>query len=732
MRETTQPGSAPHPPRLRLWDSAPAADWQSQAYPIGNGMLGAMIFGGAPEERIQVNVDSLWTGDEQDVGAYQNLGEITIALSHGDVSGYRRQLDLETALHTVQYTADGVAYSREAFASNPHGVLAFRFEAGCAGGFTGDIAFADAHGAANAVTNTSIISAGTLENGLQYETQILLMASGGVVTVQGDRLHLDRVDSFTLLVGSGTSYVQDRRFGWRGRNPHGRVSGQLAAAEKLTFDELRAAHVEDYRRLFGRVALDLGLSPSEVADLTIEARLARYGKGLFDPELEALSFQYGRYLLISSSRPGGLPANLQGIWNDSNDPPWRCDYHSDINVQMNYWPSELTNLSECGQPFIDYVNSLREVRAEATRAHFGETVRGWTICCENNACGGSGWLWNVPGSSWYCQQLWQRYAFTQDRAYLRDAGYPIMKEVCQFWQDHLITDPDGFLVTPDGWSPEQGPVEPAVTYDQVVVWDLFTNTILAAKALGVDDDFRSDLEDMRGQLKLPGIGKYGQLMEWAEDREDPEIHHRHVSHLYGLYPGSQISPITTPETAKAAEIALKRRGDESTGWAIAWRQNLWARLRDGDHAYRLFRNYLTLTTDTSIRYDAGGGVYKNLLCACPPFQIDGNFGSTAGVAEMLLQSHETYADPSAPEGIRPIIDLLPAIPASWPDGEACGLCARGAFTVDIVWSQGRLADVTVRSTGGSECRLRYDGQVVALTLMPGEHRTIRLGDFTQA
>jgi len=724
--------AASRPGEMILTYSQPATEWQSQALPIGNGFSGAMIFGGPQHEHIQINADTLWTGDETHVGTSQNLGDITIDLTHGAASQYRRQLDLSSATHTVTYTADGVAYRRDGFASNPGRVIVFRFTAGRSGAYSGDIHFADGHNAANTLADNTITSAGALNNGMLYETQIRIVPKGGSVTVSGDHYHLERVDSFLLVIGDGTNFAGDRKAGWRGPNPHDAVSREVAAAVKLSYSDLKKAQERDYRPLFNRVEMHLGKSVAETAAMPTDQRLAAYSKGTADPELEAMSFNFGRYLLLSCSRPGGLPANLQGLWVNTNSPPWSGDFHSDINVEMNYWPSEVTNLSQCSLPYIDFINSIREVRAEDTRAQYGAKIRGWTIHCQNNPFGASDWLWNPPGSGWYCQQLWQHYAFTQDKAYLRSTGYPIMKEVCQFWQDHLVTNAQGKLVTPDGWSPEHGDNEPGVSYDQEIVWDLFTNTIDASKELGIDDDFRAELSAMRDKLLVPGIGKWGQLKEWAEDKDDPSDTHRHVSHLYAIYPGSQITPARTPELAKAAAVSLAHRGDETTGWAITWRMSLWARLRDAEHAHKLLHDYLHLTTDTSIKYDNGGGVYQNMLCACPPFQIDGNFGSTAGIAEMLLQSHETYSDPASPAADRYVLDLLPALPSAWADGSVHGLCSRGAFTVDLTWKDGRLASAAVTSTGGTDCRVQYGGKWLNLHMKPGQKRTVGADVFSSA
>jgi len=359
----------------------------------------------------------------------------------------------------------------------------------------------------------------------------------------------------------------------------GMVGIDFAATERKT-KKLLAAHVKEHQRLFRRVSLRLG---SGAPDLPTDERLVRYRDGAADGELEALFFQYGRYLLISSSRPGSLPANLQGLWNNSNNPPWRSDYHSNINIQMNYWLAEPTNLAECAIPFFDYVDSLRGVRGEATRQHY-PNVRGWTVQTENNIFGAGSFKWNPPGSAWYAQHYWEHFAFTGDRDFLRKTAYPVLKEVTQFWEDHLVERADGALVTPDGWSPEHGPEEPGVTYDQEIVWDLFTNYLEASAVLGVDAEYRQKVGQLREKLLKPKIGAWGRLQEWPEDRDDIRDEHRHVSHLFALHPGRQISPVATPELANAAKVSLSARGDQSTGWAMAWRISFWARLLAGDHA----------------------------------------------------------------------------------------------------------------------------------------------------
>lgn len=732
-----------------LWYQQPSADWNA-ALPIGNGRLGAMVFGGMSEERLQLNENTLWSGGPYDPSnpearaalpearklifagqfkeaeklieskmmgrpsgqmSYQTMGDLKLAFpGHEGASDYRRELDLDTAIAGVSYTVGGVRFSREAFASPVDQVIVVRLTADKPGRIhfiatmaTPQQAAVTTEGGDTLVMNGRNSAKGGIEGALKFQTRVRVLAQGGTTTSGADSLTVVDADSVTLLIAAATSF---RNFKDVSGDPVVLAKNAIDQADRKAFDKLRSDHVAQHQRLFRRVTLDVGTS--DAAKLPTNERIAKLADGT-DIQLAALYFQYGRYLLISSSRPGFMPANLQGLWNDSMTPPWDSKFTININTEMNYWPAEVGNLAECHEPLLDKIQQVSQPGRRTAEVNYG--ARGWvchhnfdlwlaTAPIDNARCG----FWPV-GGAWLCKHLWDHYEYQPDKTYLAKV-YPVMKGAAEFFRDTLVEDPrDKLLVTCPSTSPERpNPTGTGLcagsTMDMGILRDLFDNCIKASGILGIDADFRARLQDARKRLAPLRIGKHGQIEEWRDDWDINE-HDNHVSHLYNLFPSSQITPTATPQLADAARVSLGMRGDGDSSWGKAWRVNLYARLGDGNHAHQILASLLKDRSAPNL-FSLNGGL----------FQIDGNLGAVSGIAEMLLQSHDGT------------IHLLPALPPAWPTGSVKGLRARGGFEVDLAWTDAKLTAATIRSMTGTKCTLRYGARTIDISLQPGSAKSI--------
>ncbi|MCK4998299.1 MAG: glycoside hydrolase family 95 protein [Anaerohalosphaera sp.] len=766
---------------MDIWYRQPAEEWMMEALPIGNGRIGAMFFGGVARERIQFNEDTLWSGAncqedelpalkeaipqmrkllaEGDIpgantvqsnagvfprarfGAYQSFGDfyIEFAGQEGEVSNYCRSLDISRAVGNVTYQVGEVKYKREYFASRPDQVMVIRITADQPGQITARISKTTPHskGQISVENSRDILLKGKMpDSGMQYASRLRVLIEGGNLKVDGNDIRVEKADAVVLLLAAKTNYVMNWPDYLGKDDPEIVTLRQVEAASEEKYDQLLKRHLEDYQALFGRVSLELPTSIDRAA-LPTDQRLIAYTlnhsekkKNGGDPGLEAILFNFGRYLMIASSRTGTMPANLQGLWNASTKPAWDCDYHTDINIEMNYWLTGSTALPECFEPFSRYVDHLRKPGRETAKDYFG--AEGFYVSIYSNPWGYAGprWLW--PGAAgWLSQNLYDHFLFTGDREYLRDLAYPFMKEACAFYSDLLVEYKDGTLAVAPSLSPEinfrytDGKFYrhcAGSAIDQQIVYGLFEDTIEAAGIMEVDAELVDKLKVHLKHLSQPvKIRSNGEIQEWIEDWPPQDPQHRHLSHLYALYPGRMIHPDTTAAWVEAAEKTLDTRGKKgSTGWGAAWQIACWARLHKPEIAHDAFTQLIKRCRDSNISYSGGGGTYDNLLTCHSPFQIDSNFGFTAAVSEMLLQSHMG----NWKNGYE--IHLLPALPKAWLDGKVTGLRARGGFIIDLEWQDGKLTKAKVCSQLGRPCRIRYHKNIVDLSSRREHSYTLKM------
>ena len=758
---------------LKIWFDKPASDWESESVPVGNGSLGANIMGTVETEHITFNEKTLWRGgpntskgasyywevnkesahvlddirqafeegdDEKAAlltrknfngtasyepymedpfrfGNFTTMGgfQIETGIQESGITGYRRELSLDRALGTVSFEKDSVSYERNCFISYPHNVMVIRFTADKPGMQNLTFSYVpnpDSEGTMTEDGDNGLAYIARLNsNSMEYVLRIRAFCKGGKISNQSERLEIEGADEVVFIVTADTDYMVnfDPDFGdpkaYVGVDPAQTTSAWIEEASALGYDGLYEAHYNDYSSLFDLVSLKLNDGDMN-EDIPTPQRLKNYREGQPDSYLEELYYQFGRYLLIASSRPGSLPANLQGIWHNGVDGPWHVDYHNNINIQMNYWPAGQTNLAECTMPLIDFIRTLVKPGERTAKAYFG--ARGWTASISGNIFGFTSpldsedmsWNFNPMAGPWLATHIWEYYEYTQDKTFLKKTGYDLIRSSADFAADYLWKRPDGTYTAAPSTSPEHGPIDQGATFVHAVIREIIIDAIKASEVLRVDKRKRREWEEVLENLAPYRIGRYGQLMEWSRDIDDPKDDHRHVNHLFGLHPGHTISPIVTPELAEASKVVLEHRGDGATGWSMGWKLNQWARLHDGNHAYKLYGNLLK------------NGTLDNLWDTHPPFQIDGNFGGTAGVTEMLMQSHMGF------------IHLLPALPDAWKDGEVKGLCARGGYEVSICWSNGQLKEASIESKAGGTCVIKYKDSCIRIKTAKG--RTYRL------
>ena len=765
-------------PSLALWYDKPATAW-TEALPLGNGRLGAMVYGKTDSEIIQFNEETLWTGQPHDYAnegvhqyleelrrllwegkqdeahelgnsqfmsqpfgqlSYQPFGNVLLSFpGHENVENYQRRLDLQDAISSVFYEVDGVQFKREVFASTPDQAIVIRLESSKKGGLNFTAGLDSPHSDYEVmVEGDQIILKGKAndypmeaerdgtpypKSMLRFEARLKVEHQGGSLVHRDTAIDVVNARNATLYLVAATSFVNYKDIS---ADPAQRCNNYLTNLEKKSYKTLKGNHMTDYRDLFSRVGFDLGAS--EISLRPTDKRLISFYEDE-DPGLVALLFQYGRYLLISSSRSGTQPANLQGIWNDRLAPPWDSKYTININIEMNYWPAEMTNLAECAGPLFAMVADLAVTGQNVAREHYN--LNGWVTHHNTDIWRGAAPINNSnhgiwpTGGAWLSQHLWWNYQYSGDTDFLKNRAWPVLKEASRFFADYLVPWPENpeWLVSGPSNSPELGGLVMGPTMDHQIIRNLFANTIEAAEVLGVDREFAEMLKEKRQRIAPNRIGRHGQLQEWLEDKDDPDNKHRHVSHLWGLHPGDEIHPLTTPDLAEACRVTLSHRGDGGTGWSRAWKINFWARLLDGDHAFLLLKNLMvpSITQDTDMQ--DRGGLYYNLFDSHPPFQIDGNFGATSGILEMLLQSHLRDNNGDYFQ------DILPALPEKLSTGKISGIKGRGGFELSIQWENGELVYVEVQSLLGKMLNLRYKGKTISRETFKGEVVRIERGEF---